>query len=177
MSFYQKMTAVGKRFVSYHVLFKYGFNWSPMYRRSTGRIHSVSRDLSLITIKIPLSWKNKNYVGTIFGGSMFSAVDPIPMVQLINLLDDNYVVWDKSATIKFKRPAKETIYGEFRFSQEELNSIKSRIMSENEIEIVKSTALTNKDRTKEFCVVDKTLYIADKDFYKKKRKLKSKEAK
>lgn len=177
MSFYQKMTAFGKRFVSYDVLFKYGFNWSPMYRRSTGRVHTVSEDLSLITIKIPLSWKNRNYVGSIFGGSMFSAVDPIPMVQLINLLDDHYVVWDKGATIKFKRPAKETLYGEFRFSQEELSTIKSRIESENEIEIVKSTVLTNKERTKEFCVVDKTLYIADKAFYKKKRQLKNKSVK
>ncbi|MEM1257097.1 MAG: DUF4442 domain-containing protein [Bacteroidota bacterium] len=174
MSFYQKMTAIGKRLVSYHLLFKYGFNWSPMYRRSTGRVHTVSKDLSHITIKIPLSWKNKNYVGTIFGGSMFSAVDPIPMVQLINLLDDNYVVWDKSATIKFKRPAKETLYGEFSFSEEELDSIKNRVKAENEIEIVKSTVLTNKDRTMDFCVVDKTLYIADKTFYKKKRQGKSK---
>lgn len=177
MSFYQKLTAVGKRFVSYHILFKYGFNWSPMYRRSTGRVHTVSKDLSHITIKIPLSWKNKNYVGTIFGGSMFSAVDPIPMVQLINLLDNSYVVWDKSATIKFKRPANETLYAEFTFSQEELNSIRSRVKTENEIEIVKSTVLTNKDGDKEFCVVDKTLYIADKAFYKKKRKGKSRSTK
>ena len=148
-----------------------------MYRRSTGRVHTVSKDLSHITIKIPLSWKNKNYVGTIFGGSMFSAVDPIPMVQLINLLDNSYVVWDKSATIKFKRPANETLYAEFTFSQEELNSIRSRVKTENEIEIVKSTVLTNKDGDKEFCVVDKTLYIADKAFYKKKRKDKSRSTK
>ncbi|MEO0570833.1 MAG: DUF4442 domain-containing protein [Bacteroidota bacterium] len=177
MSIYQKITTFGKRFVSYHTLFKYGFNWSPMYRRSTGRVNTVSKDLSHITIKIPLSWKNKNYVGTIFGGSMFASVDPIPMVQLINLLDDTYVVWDKSATIKFKRPAKETLYGEFTFSNDELRSIKSRVATENEIEIVKSTVLTNKDGTEEFCVVDKTLYIADKGFYKKKRQLKSKSVK
>jgi len=84
MSFYQKITALGKRFVSYNTLFKYGFNWSPMYRRTTAKVLRVSPDLSEITVKLPINWKNKNYVGTIFGGSMFSAVDPIPMVQLIN---------------------------------------------------------------------------------------------
>lgn len=173
MSFYQKLTALGKRFVSYHILFKYGFNLSPMYRRSTGKVLKVSKDLSHIVIKIPLSWKNKNYVGTIFGGSMFAAVDPIPMVQLINLLDDSYVVWDKSATIKFKRPAKEPLYGEFKFTHEEIREIKSKVKAENEIEIVKSTSLTNKEGTKEFCVVEKTLYIADKAFYKRKRRLKN----
>lgn len=173
MSFYQKLTALGKRFVSYHILFKYGFNLSPMYRRSTGKVLKVSKDLSHIVIKIPLSWKNKNYVGTIFGGSMFAAVDPIPMVQLINLLDDSYVVWDKSATVKFKRPAKETLYGVFKFTHEEIREIKSKVKAENEIEIVKSTSLTNKEGTKEFCVVEKTLYIADKAFYKRKRRLKN----
>jgi len=172
MSFYQKLTAFGKRFVSYNVLFKYGFNLSPMYRRSTGSILAVSKDLSRITIKIPISWKNKNYVGTIFGGSMFSAVDPIPMVQLINLIGDDYVVWDKSATIKFKRPAKETLYAEFVFDKEELEIIKKRVETENEIEITKETVLTNKDRTTEFCIVQKTIYVADKDFYKQKRRRK-----
>ena len=143
-----------------------------MYRRSTGRVVFVSKDLSKIRIKIPLSWKNRNYVNSIFGGSMFSAVDPIPMVQLINLLDDSYVVWDKSAVIKFKRPAKENLYAEFRFNEEEIASIKSKVGKENEIEIVKKTILTNKEGNKEFCTVEKIIYVADKNFYKQKRKRK-----
>lgn len=174
MSIYQKFTELGKKFVGYSTLFKYGFNLSPMYRRSTGRVQTVTKDLSRITIKIPLSWRNRNYVGTIFGGSMFASVDPIPMVQLINLLGDEYVVWDKSAQIKFKRPANEHLYAEFIYTEEELISIKKRIAEENEIEIIKSTSLTNKDGSKEFCVVDKTLYIASKAFYKQKRKSRKK---
>jgi hypothetical protein len=35
---------------------------------------------------MPLSWRTRNYVGTIFGGSMNSAVDPIYMVILIRRL-------------------------------------------------------------------------------------------
>jgi len=35
------------------------------------------------------------------------------LVQLINLLVDKYIVWDKSATIKFKRPTKEDLYAQF----------------------------------------------------------------
>lgn len=171
MSIYQKFTEFGKKFVGYSTLFKYGFNLSPMYRRSTGRVKTVTKDLSRITIKIPLSWRNRNYVGTIFGGSMFASVDPIPMVQLINLLGDDYVVWDKSAQIKFKRPANEHLYAEFVYTQNELNDIRDRVANDNEIEIVKSTSLTNKDGSKEFCIVDKTLYIADKAYYKRKRQL------
>jgi|TARA_B110000967_G_C18846531_1_gene542280 acyl-CoA hydrolase len=61
----------------------------------------------VVKVRIKLSYKNSNYVGSIFGGSLLSATDPILMVQLINILGNKHVVWDKAAAIKFKRPAKE----------------------------------------------------------------------
>jgi len=172
MSFYQKIAEVGQKFIAKSTLFKHGFNLSPMYRRSTAKIIEVSDDLLKVRIKLPLSYKNRNYVNSIFGGSMFSAVDPIPMVQLMNLIGDSYVVWDKSAQIFFKRPAKENLYADFVYSEEELAEIKRRVLEEDEIEIVKTTSLTNKDRSVVFCEVKKTIYIADKSFFKKKRKMK-----
>ena len=100
---------------------------------------------------------------------MFAAVDPIPMVQLMNLIGDNFIVWDKSAEIAFKRPAREHLYADFTFTMDELETIKERVRVANEIEIVKKTSLTNKDRTKVYCEVSKTIYVADKAFFKKKR--------
>jgi len=170
MSFYQSFARIGSKYIGKPKLFKFGFNFSPMYRRSTGRIIHVSSDLLKVQIKLPLSYKNKNYVSSIFGGSMFSAVDPIPMVQLINLIGENYVVWDKSAEIFFKRPAKENLYAEFTYSLAELEDIKQRVAQENEIEIFKTTLLTNKDKTTTFCEVKKTIYVADKQFFKEKRR-------
>ena len=169
MSLYQTIAKAGSRLLGKQKLFKYGFNLSPMYRRSTGRITSVSKDLLQIQMKLPISYKNRNYVNSIYGGSMFSAVDPIPMVQLINIIGDDYVVWDKSAEIFFKRPAREDLYTNFAYSLEELEDIKKRVASENEIEIVKTSLLTDKNKTKTYCEVHKTIYIADKAFYKKKR--------
>lgn len=169
MSIYQKIAEIGTRYLGKDFLFKHGFNISPMYRRSTGRVVFVTKDLMKVQVKVPISYKNKNYVNSIFGGSMFSAVDPIPMVQLINLLGDDYVVWDKSAEIFFKRPAKENLYAEFVYTSEELNEIKERVALEKEIEIIKTTYLTNKDQTKTFCEVRKKIYVADKSFYKGKR--------
>jgi len=174
MSVYQKIAEVGSKFIGKPKLFKYGFNLSPMYRRSTGKIIEVSEDLLQVRIKLPLSYKNKNYVNSIFGGSMFSAVDPIPMVQLMNLVGDNYVVWDKSAEIYFKRPAKENLYADFIYTDEELEAIKKSVSEKDEIEIVKSTSLTNKDGSVVFCEVRKTIYVADKAFFKKKRKMRKK---
>lgn len=170
MSLYQTLAQIGPRFVGKANMFRFGFNLSPMYSRSTGKITEVTEDLHKVTMKLPISYKNRNYVGSIFGGSMFSAVDPIPMVQLINLLDSEFVVWDKSAEIFFKAPAKEDLYGDFEYTESELADIRERVKQQNEIEIVKTTQLTDAARTKVFCEVRKTLYISTKAHYKAKRK-------
>ena len=104
MSFYQKIAKIGTRFVAKELLFKYGFNWSPVYRRSSGKIIGISKDMLRISIKTSYTYKNKNFVGSIFWGSMFAAVDPIPMVQLMQLLGDDYIVWDKLARNLFQTP-------------------------------------------------------------------------
>lgn len=169
MSIYQTIAEIGSKFIGKPKLFKYGFNLSPMYRRSTGRITDVSDDMLNIKIKLPISYKNRNYVNSIFGGSMFAAVDPIPMVQLMDILGNDYVVWDKSAEIFFKRPAKENLYAHFSYSVDELDAIKENVALNNETEIVKKTALTNKEGNVVFCEVRKTIYVANKSYFKKKR--------
>ena len=173
MSFYQALARIGERLGNKHVLFKHGFNLSPMYRRSTGRVLSVSPDLLKISVRLPISYKNRNYVGSIFGGSMFSAVDPMPMVQLINLLGADYVVWDKSAEIFFKIPAREDLYADFEYTLEEIDSIRQRVQEHSEIEIVKTTQLSNATRDKVYCEVHKRLYIASKAHFKAKRQQRS----
>jgi len=174
MSLYKKIGEIGSKYIGKNKMFKYGFNLSPMYRRSTGRITTVSKDLMNIQIKLPISYKNRNYVNSIFGGSLFSSVDPIPMVQLMNIIGDEYIIWDKSAEIFFKRPAKEHLYAEFIYTDEEIEKIKNRVKTENEIEIIKTTTLTDKQKSKVYCEVRKTIYIADKSYFKNKRSKKTK---
>ena len=168
MSVYEVMMDRLSKYVGKPTLFKWRFNLSPMYRRSTGKVISVSDDMMHIRIKVPISWRNKNYVSSIFGGSMFSAVDPFPMVQLMQLLDKNYVVWDKSAEVLFKRPAREDLYAEFTYTPEEVAALKRRVAEEKEFTFEKVTNLTNKEGTTVFCEVHKQIYIADRAFYKEK---------
>ena len=172
MSIHKKLAEVGSKYIGKPTLLKYGFNWSPMYRRSTAKITTVSNNLLDITIKLPISYKNKNYVNSIFGGSMFAAVDPIPMIQLMHLIGNDFVVWDKAAEIFFKRPAKENLYADFKFTLAEVNTIKERVDAHKEFEIIKTTTLTNLDRSIIYCEVKKTIYIADKNYFKDKRALK-----
>lgn len=151
--------------------FKFFFNISPMYRRSGGRIVEASENLGYIKIKIPLNYKTRNYVGTMYGGHMYSCLDGIYMVQLINLLGKSYVVWDKAASIKFKRPGTSTLYAEFTISEELLNQIKIDVEEKNEIDLVLDVNLIDNDGN--ICAaVEKIIYISSKDFYKEKQLLK-----
>lgn len=169
---YAVISKILSKFFKPSTIFKYGFNISPMYRRSTGKIIEVSEDLLEAKVKIPISYKNKNYVGSIFGGSLFSATDPVFMIQLMNILGSDYVVWDKSAEIKFKRPAKENSYVDFIFAKEEIVKIKERVLEEKEIDLIKEIKITNKDASTVYAEVSKIIYIADKNYYKNKRKKK-----
>lgn len=166
---YQQLSKIARKFMKQSTLLKIGFNLSPMYRRSTARITYIADDLKKIRVKIPLSYKNRNYVGSIFGGSLFAAVDPIPMIQLMYLLEEKYIVWDKSAQIRFKRPAREHVYATFEFTDEEIQDILLKVQTNKEVEHPKVTHITNKTGDTIYCEVTKMIYIADKEFYKEKK--------
>src|SRR3954467_6939617 len=97
---------------------RWGFNFFPAYRGTGGRITYLADDYHEVHVKLPLSWRTRNYVGTIFGGSLYGAVDPVYMIMLIKILGSDYIVWDKAATIRFKRPGRETLRAKFRIEPE-----------------------------------------------------------
>ncbi|MFL5540236.1 MAG: DUF4442 domain-containing protein [Longimicrobiaceae bacterium] len=99
----------------------------PAYRGTGGKIAYVSDDWREIRVEVPLSRRTKNYVGTIFGGSMYGAVDPIYMVMLIKALGPGYVVWDKAATIRFRKPGRSTLHATFTLDDAELDAIRAAL--------------------------------------------------
>lgn len=103
------------------------FNWFPAYRRTGGRIRYIAGDHSEVRVELRLTRRTRNYVGTLFGGSMYGAIDPVYMLMLIRMLGPDYVVWDKQATIRFRRPGRETLYAVFRISPDELAAIKTTV--------------------------------------------------
>ncbi|WAC01165.1 DUF4442 domain-containing protein [Lacinutrix neustonica] len=169
---YRVVTNVLKRFLKASTIYKYGFNWSPMYRRSTAKLIEVSDDLHYVKIQLKLSWKNRNYAGSLFGGSMLAATDPIYMIQLIQILGNDYVVWDKAVTAKYKRPGKGVLFGEFVFSSLEITNIKQKVAKDHEVDLIKTMSLIN-EKAEVIAEFSKTIYIAEKTFYKEKLKLRN----
>lgn len=105
------------------------FNFFPAFRSTGGWITYLSEDLREVHVRLKLYWRTRNYVGTMYGGTLYSAVDGIPMVILINLLGKDYIVWDKSAEIRFVKPGRETLTAVIRIPEEETREIE-RIVSE-----------------------------------------------
>jgi acyl-coenzyme A thioesterase PaaI-like protein len=87
-----------------------------------------------IDVEMKLRWWNRNYVGTHYGGSLYSMTDPFFMLMLIENLGKDYLVWDKSATIRFKKPGRGTVSATFRLSHEQISEIKRALNSEVKIE-------------------------------------------
>jgi hypothetical protein len=115
-------------------LMRWGFNFFPAYRGTGARVLYIASDWREVRIRIPLSWRTRNYVGTIFGGSMYGAIDPIYMLMLIKILGPDYVVWDKTASIRFRRPGRGTLFSTFRVSDDDVAEIKNGVATAGKFE-------------------------------------------
>lgn len=145
------------------------FNWWPALRGTGGRVTHVSPDWTELDVKLPLNWRTRNYVGTIFGGSIYASSDPYVMLMLIRQLGDDYVVWDKGARISFKRPGRTTLYARFRIPPELVEEIRARVDAENHYDHTYSLDLKDADG-KVHATIDKIVYIARKDWVEERQR-------
>ena len=103
---------------------KFGLNIYPPYLGAGVSVTRVDDDWRELRVSMKLRWYNRNAVGSHFGGSLFSMVDPHLMLLFQQLLGDEYVVWDKAASIDFVRPGRGTVYSTIRISDDELATIR-----------------------------------------------------
>lgn len=107
--------------------------WGPFW--GTGiRVETISDDFRFVRVIIKRRWYNGNYVGVHFGGSLFAMTDPFYMLMLIRNLGKNFIVWDKAATIHFKKPGKGTLYAEFELNIERLEEIRQTAYSAGKLD-------------------------------------------
>ena len=102
---------------------RWTINLFPAFRGTGGRVTYISGDFREARVRLPLNWRTRNYVGTIFGGSIYGAVDPLYMIMLIKILGPSYTVWDKAATIRFVKPGRSTLSARFVIEEDEIRNI------------------------------------------------------
>jgi acyl-coenzyme A thioesterase PaaI-like protein len=137
---------------------RWGFNLFPAFRGTGARIKYIAGDYREMRVELPLNWRTRNYVGTIFGGSLYGAVDPHYMIMLIKILGPAYVVWDKAATIRFRKPGRGTLYARFHLDEEEIATIRRLTEDGKPTDRVYTVDLTDANGVV-YASVEKTVYI------------------
>lgn len=107
--------------------------WPP-YLGTGISIRHMSEDFTRIEVVMKLRWYNRNYVGTHFGGSLYAMTDPFYMLMLIENLGPDYIVWDKAAEIRFKRPGRGTVSAIFTISREQIDEIRRQAEIQQKVE-------------------------------------------
>ena len=93
------------------------FNLYPPYWGTGIKVKSISDDYRMVAVEMPLKRHNRNLMGTHFGGSLFSMTDPFYMVMLAQILGKEYIVWDQSSNIRFRKPGKGNVSAQFELSK------------------------------------------------------------
>ena len=117
-----------------------------------------------VDVKISNSLLNRNYNGSIFGGSIFSATDPFYAVifdQLMQRRGFKVRVWLKSASIQYLKPGKSTLYFTLKISEEMINDAEECLRKNTKF--IKSYPINLYNKKGELCAfVMNEVYLRNK---------------
>jgi hypothetical protein len=106
--------------------------WPPFF--GAGIRVKWSADRKAVDVEMKLRFWNRNYVGTHYGGSLYSMADPFYMLMLMENLGRDYIVWDKAASIRFRKPGKGRVKAEFRLTDAQLDDIREKLKLQEKYE-------------------------------------------
>ncbi|MCB1201821.1 MAG: YiiD C-terminal domain-containing protein [Leptospiraceae bacterium] len=118
------------------------------------------RQIDAFTVEsyMSLTPTNTNYVGTHFGGSLYSMCDPFFMFILLHHFSESCMVWDKGAKIDFVRPGTGTVTARFHIPEEEIQTIREILKTEKKV--IRTYTVNVLDETNNVvAALEKDLYI------------------
>lgn len=135
--------------------------WPPLLFSGI-KIKHISSDFRHIKVTLKLRFWNANYVGTAYGGSIFSMTDAFYMVMLLKNLGNDYIVWDKAASIKYLKPGKTDLHVEYRLSQDDIDAIRAYLASQEKMDWEKQVIVRDM-QGEAIADVTRVLYIRKKN--------------
>jgi hypothetical protein len=137
-------------------------NFYPPFLGAGIRVRLAPQGGGAIAVRMRLRFWNRNAVGTHFGGSLYSMCDPWFMLILRHKLGGAYVVWDKRAGIRFRRPGRGTVSAVFRITDEEADAIRGRADQGETVEPEMSAEVIDEGGNV-VAAVEKLLYVRRKN--------------
>ena len=122
----------------------------------------ISKDFRHTKVRLKKKALTSNYVGTLFGGSLFAMTDPFYMVMILKNLGKDYIVWDKRSEIEYVSPGKSTVYAEFHLWDKDLDDIREQVASEGKYLKWFEVDIKSADGTV-VAIVKKQIYIRKKN--------------
>lgn len=107
-------------------LLRWGMNLWPPFRGAGIRVRHIAEDWSEARVELRHGLLNRNFVGTHYGGSLFSMTDPFYALMLMHRLGERYLVWDQSASIDFVAPGRGTVSALFVLNREKIQQIEGQ---------------------------------------------------
>ena len=140
------------------VLSKWILNRYSPFKGAEITVDQLKLEQYFIGVRMPLTSRNRNVVGTHFGGSLYAMVDPFYMLIIMHHLGRKYIVWDKDAHIEFLSPGRGTVYANIQLSEEEIQTI--RDLAKDHAPVFREYVLDILDDTgARIARVKKTVYI------------------
>src|ERR1700722_16767561 len=103
------------------------YNFWPCIWCTGSKVQFIAGDFKELHVSIRLNFRTRNRVGTVYGGSIYSSIDPYFMLMLMEILGKDYVVWDKAASVKFVRPIVTRVKCRFLISDELIEEVKQKV--------------------------------------------------
>ena len=130
-------------------------------------VKSFDKGFRGVKVKINKSLFNKNYNGSIFGGTIFAAADPFYPVLFNQVLNPKgelrLKIWSKSAKIDFLRPALTDMFFEIKLTDGDIGHAVETLAAAGKYERAFPVDIYNKDG--EVCVsMMNEVYIRDLSF-------------
>jgi acyl-coenzyme A thioesterase PaaI-like protein len=144
--------------------------WWPPLLGAGIKVPRLDEDLRAIDVEMRLTRWNKSPMGAHFGGSLFAMTDPFYMMMLATNLGDEYVVWDKAASIRYKRPGKGAVRAEFRLTEERLAEIRAVLDTEGRQDVRFVVEVKDYEGAV-VAEVERVIYCATKDAHAERKKL------
>jgi len=145
-----------------------GFNFFPAFRATGARVIYLSEDMRKLRIRLPLNLRTRNIHGTLFGGAMYAATDPLYAILVKVALGPGFIIWDKAGAIRYRKPGRSTLYAECSLSDAQVAAMRKRLEFEPSVDLNYEIELVD-ERGVVHAVVQKTIYAARKEVYKLRR--------
>jgi len=138
-------------------------NIYPPYLGAGVRVRNLGTTPLSFDVEMKLRWWNRNYFGTHFGGSLYALCDPFYCLILIEALGPRqYVVWDKAAAIRFRRPGRGRVRAHFAIPPERIAAIRAEADRDGVAEPLFEVAVTD-DAGEVIALVEKRLHVRRRD--------------